>query len=156
LLRRRPLDCDRYREVPGNWKVTGAAMKIGELAARSGVPAKTIRYWEAEGLMPQPERTTSGYRDYDAVAADRARFIRRAQASGLTLAQIRQVLDISDEGNRPCEHVGTVVGERLAEVEARLAELRATRAHLRRLAERAAAQDPAECRGLCSIIIAET
>jgi MerR family transcriptional regulator, copper efflux regulator len=131
-------------------------MQIGELAARSGVPAKTIRYWEAVGLMPPPERIASGYRDYDAVAADRTRFIRRAQASGLTLGQIRQVLDISDEGNPPCEHVGTVVAERLAEIENRLAELRATRAHLRRLAERAAAQDPTECRGLCSIITAET
>ena len=142
--------------VPVDWKVKAAAMKIGELAAQSGVPAKTLRYWEGEGLMPEPERTAAGYRDYETIAADRARFIRRAQASGLTLGQIRQVLDISDEGTRPCEHVATVVAERLAEVDSRIAELRATRAHLRRLAERAATQDPARCRGLCSIITAGT
>jgi DNA-binding transcriptional MerR regulator len=142
--------------LPANWKVKAAVMKIGELAAQTGVPTKTIRYWEAEGLMPQPERTAVGYRDYDDTAADRARFIRRAQASGLTLRQIRQVLDISDQGSPPCEHVGSVVAERLSEIEGRLAELRATQAHLRRLAARAAAQDPAECRGVCSIITAET
>lgn len=138
-----------------HWKVKGVRLRIGELAAQTGVPAKTIRYWEAEGLMPEPERTAAGYRDYIATAADRARFIRRAQAAGLTLGQIRQVLHISDEGTAPCEHVGIVVAERLAEVEARLVELRATRAHLRRLQERAASQDPAACRGLCSIITAE-
>lgn len=127
-------------------------MRIGELAAEAGVPAKTIRYWESAGLVPDPPRTASGYRDYTSAAADRVAFIRQAQTAGLTLAQIRQILDIGDEGLPPCEHVAHLVQGRLAEIESRIAELTATRAHLRRLAARAAQQDPAECEGYCSII----
>lgn len=127
-------------------------MKIGEFAAETGVPAKTIRFWEAEGLVPEPARTPSGYRDYDPVAADRLRFIRQSQTAGLTLGQIRQILDISDEGTPPCAHVAAAVDERLADVETRIAELEAIRTHLRRLAERAKVQDPKDCAGFCSII----
>ncbi len=127
-------------------------MKIGELAADTGVPTKTIRFWEAEGLLPEPDRTPSGYRDYAAAAAERLDFIRHAQTAGLTLKQIRQILDISDDGTPPCEHVAAAVTERLAEVDARIAELQATRKHLRHLSQRAAAQDPANCEGFCSII----
>lgn len=129
-------------------------MKIGELAERTTVPTKTIRYWESEGLLPEPDRTPSGYRDYDGAAIDRIGFIRQSQTAGLTLAQIRQILDVADDGKPPCEHVATAVADRLTEVEARIEELRATRRHLRSLAERAKQQDPAECEGYCSIIAA--
>lgn len=127
-------------------------MKIGELAERTGVPTKTIRFWEASGLLPEPARTASGYRDYEVDAEGRIEFIRHGQAGGLTLAQIRQILEIGESGASPCEHVAALVDERLAEVEARLADLRSTRSHLRHLAERAKAQDPARCEGYCSII----
>lgn len=127
-------------------------MKIGELAERTTVPTKTIRYWESEGLLPEPDRTASGYRDYDNEAVGRIGFIRQSQTAGLTLAQIRQILDVADDGTPPCEHVAAAVAERLAEVEARIRELNSTRRHLRSLAERAAEQDPADCEGYCSII----
>lgn len=127
-------------------------MRIGELAEQAGVSTKTIRFWESAGLVPEPARTASGYRDYSVEAADRLGFIRHAQAAGLTLDQIRQVLEISDGGAPPCTHVADLVAERLAAVDARLAELRTTRAHLVTLAQRAAEQDPADCRGICSVI----
>lgn len=127
-------------------------MKIGELAEHTSVPTKTIRFWEGEGLLPEPERTPSGYRDYDDTAVDRIGFIRQAQTAGLTLTQIRQILDIADDGNPPCEHVAVAVADRLADVDARITELQAMRRHLRSLAERAATQDPADCEGYCSII----
>lgn len=127
-------------------------MRIGELAQRTTVSTKTIRFWEGEGLLPAPARTASGYRDYDDLAAERVTFIRQSQTAGLTLAQIRQILDVTDEGEPPCEHVATAVAERLTEVNARIRELRATRDHLRSLATRAAAQDPQACEGFCSII----
>lgn len=130
-------------------------MKIGELAERTGVPTKTIRYWESGGLVPEPGRTSSGYRDYADAVVDRLDFIRQCQTAGLTLAQIRQILDVSDDGDPPCEHVATAVTARLAEVDARITELEATRSHLRRLAERARRQDPSECEGFCSIIAAD-
>ncbi len=112
-------------------------MKIGEIAGRTGVPAKTIRFWD---------------RDYDPAVLERLAFIRHAQAAGLTLQQIRQVLDIRDGGEPACVHVTALISQRLGEVEARLAELSRARDQLLILAGRAAAQDPADCRGYCSII----
>jgi len=127
-------------------------MKIGELAAHSGVSTKTIRFWEEAGVVPVPSRTSSGYRDYGPAAVDRLTFIRHAQSAGFTLHQIRRVLGIGDSGERPCEHVTQLITERLAEVEARIADLKATRSHLRVLARRASDQDPAQCTGYCSIL----
>ena len=127
-------------------------MKIGEVAERSGVPAKTIRFWEDQRLLPAPARTAVGYREFDPAVLERLAFIRHAQAAGLTLEHIRQVLDIRDEGQPPCVHVAGLIARRLAEVETRLAELARTRDQLAALAARAAAQDPADCYGYCSII----
>jgi DNA-binding transcriptional MerR regulator len=127
-------------------------MKIGEIAGRSGVPAKTIRFWEDQRLIPGPARTASGYRDYDPAILERLAFIRHAQAAGLSLDAIRQVLDIRDGGQPPCVHVAGLIARRLAEVEARMAELARARDQLAALAARAAVQDPADCRGYCSII----
>ena len=127
-------------------------MRIGEVAARAGVPAKTIRFWEDQHLLPAPARTPAGYRDYDPGVLERLAFIRHAQAAGLTLDAIRQVLDIRDGGQPPCVHVADLIARRLGEVEARLAELTRARDQLAALGRRAAAQDPADCRGYCSII----
>jgi DNA-binding transcriptional MerR regulator len=127
-------------------------MRIGEIADRAGVPAKTIRFWEDQRLLPPPARTSAGYRDYGPAILERLAFIRQAQAAGLTLEAIRQVLDVRDGGQPPCIHVTGLIARRLAEVEARLAELTRTRDQLAALAARAAAQDPADCRGYCSII----
>jgi len=127
-------------------------MKIGEVAERSGVPAKTIRFWEDQRLLPAPARTAVGYREFDPAVLERLAFIRHAQAAGLTLEHIRQVLDIRDDGQPPCVHVAGLIARRLAEAEARLAELARARDQLAALAARAAAQDPADCHGYCSII----
>jgi DNA-binding transcriptional MerR regulator len=126
-------------------------MRIGQVATRTGVPAKTIRFWEEQHLLPEPARTPAGYRDYDPAVLERLAFIRYAQAAGLTLQAIRQVLDIRD-GQPPCVHVTGLIAKRLSEVEARLAELARTRDQLAALAAAAAVQDPADCRGYCSII----
>src|SRR5215472_9438762 len=128
-------------------------MRIGEVAERSRVPAKTIRFWEDQRLLPAPARTPAGYREFDPAVLERLAFIRHAQAAGLTLEHIRQVLDIRDEGQPPCVHVAGLIARRLAEVEARLAELARARDQLAALAARAADQDPADCHGYCSIIV---
>jgi MerR family copper efflux transcriptional regulator len=127
-------------------------MFIGELAAQSGVTTKTIRFWESAGLLSDPARTPSGYRDYDPAVADSLRFIRHAQAAGLTLAEIRQVLAISDDGEPPCEHVTGLIHQHLVDVDERIRELTETRSLLDRLAQRAANQDPADCDGYCAIL----
>jgi DNA-binding transcriptional MerR regulator len=116
------------------------------------VSAKTIRFWEERRLLSLPARTPAGYRDYDPAVLERIAFIRQAQAARLTLDAIGQVLGIRDNGQPLCVHVTVLIARRLTEVEARLAELECTRDQLAALAERAAAQDPADCQGYCSII----
>lgn len=127
-------------------------MRIGELARHTGTTAKTLRFYEAEGLLPEPVRTRSGYRDYPTEAVDRVAFIRDAQQAGFALRQIGQILDIRDGGQPPCRHVGQLIDQRIAEVERRLIELQHTRTHLRELAARTRRLDPADCQGFCEII----
>lgn len=127
-------------------------MLIGEVAERTGVTAKTLRFYERAGLVPEPERTGGGYRDYGPQVLDRVAFIRHGQAAGLTLRQIGQILEIRDAGRAPCEHATAIIDRRLIEVEERLVELRATRAQLRRLADRARRLDPEDCGSYCHII----
>lgn len=127
-------------------------MRIGEVAGRARVPAKTIRFWEDQDLLPPPARTPAGYRDYGPEILGRIAFIRHAQTAGFTLDAIRQILDIRDGGQSPCTHVGSLIGQRLAEVEARLAELANTRDQLLLLAERVEEQNPDDCHGYCSLI----
>jgi DNA-binding transcriptional MerR regulator len=128
-------------------------MRIGELAQATGVTAKTLRYYETEGLLA-PARAPNGYRDYPTSAVDRVLFVRHAQAAGLTLRQIREVLAVRDGGKAPCRHVAGLVADRLDEVEQRLRELRATRTQLVGLQRRLAELDPADCEptAICSAV----
>ncbi|MFF4267063.1 MULTISPECIES: heavy metal-responsive transcriptional regulator [Streptomyces] len=129
-------------------------MRIGDLAAAGQVTAKTIRFYEQAGLLPAPPRTTGGYRDYAPEAVSRLEFIRDAQGAGLTLAEIRSVLEIRDSGQAPCAQVTSLIDQRLADIEQRMAELRQTRTALRELARRAAATDPDTCSEgeICTIL----
>ena len=120
-------------------------MLIGEVAEVTGVSTKTLRFYEDEGLLHEPDRTAGGYRDYRPDVIDRVVFIRQAQAAGLTLNQIAEVLTIRDGGRAPCGHVARLVDDRLADVEARLAELEHTRRQLRELRSRLDELDPADC-----------
>jgi DNA-binding transcriptional MerR regulator len=131
-----------------------ASMRIGEFAEASGVPAKTIRYYESVGLLPQPRRLDNGYRDYVASAATRLEFIRSAQAIGLSLGEIRGVLDFRDRGNVPCTHVAELIDRRAREVSAQIAALERVRADLQRLARRARRLSPRDCEkaSVCHII----
>jgi DNA-binding transcriptional MerR regulator len=129
-------------------------MQIGTLADAAGVTTKTIRFYEQRGLLPPPPRTTGGYRDYPAEAVPRLRFIRDAQGAGLTLTDICGVLALRDSGQAPCEAVAALVADHLDQIEARLADLRATRTVLRDLARRAADVDPETCAegDICTIL----
>ncbi|MFE4972907.1 heavy metal-responsive transcriptional regulator [Kitasatospora sp. NPDC056651] len=129
-------------------------MRIGDLAARSGLTTRTIRFYEDGGLLPAPPRTANGYRDYPDTSVIRLAFVRDAQHAGLTLAEIRSVLALRDDGQAPCGHVTGLIHEHLADIERRMAELAATRDALRLLADRAAATDPAVCGtdDICTIL----
>jgi MerR family transcriptional regulator, copper efflux regulator len=129
-------------------------MRIGEVAASAGLAASTVRFYEQAGLVPAPPRTAARYRDYPPETAVRLRFIRDAQAAGLTLADIRGVLAVRDAGNPPCEHVIPLIHAHIDQIQQRISELIAARAVLRELALRAAATDPADCTesDICSIL----
>lgn len=127
-------------------------MFIGELAKRTGATTKTLRFYEDEGLLPEPTRTPAGYRDYAEPFVERVGFVRDAQSAGLTLRQIGEILEIRDGGRPPCEHVGNLIDQRLEEVEQRISELEQTRRQLHQLAQRTRELDPADCNGYCNII----
>ncbi len=120
-------------------------MRIGELAELGGVSTKTVRYYESIGLLVEPARTDSGYRDYPADAVERLGFIRDAQASGLTLAEIASVLELKQAGERSCAHTTALLERHLHEIDAQIERLSAARIALTELTNRARGMDPASC-----------
>ena len=98
-------------------------MLIGQVASRSEVPAKTIRYYESVGLLPTANRHPNGYRDYSETILDRLAFIRAAQSSGFTLGEIKEIIAFRDQGQAPCGHVRDLIDQHATEVEQRIAEL---------------------------------
>lgn len=129
-------------------------MLIGEVADATGVSTKALRYYEQQGLLHEPARTSGGYRDYSQQVIDRIGFIKQAQAAGLTLRQIGGILAIRDDGRAPCRHVGDLVDERLEDIERRLADLRRTRTQLREVRTRLEDLEPTDCdpAAVCSAI----
>ncbi|MGF1596034.1 MAG: heavy metal-responsive transcriptional regulator [Acidimicrobiales bacterium] len=120
-------------------------MRIGALAREVGVSPTTVRYYESIGLLPEPARTGSGYRDYDADSLERLRFVRDAQASGLTLTEIASVLEMKDAGSTSCAHTADLLERHITELDVQIARLVEARSELTTLAARARSLDPAAC-----------
>lgn len=120
-------------------------MLIGQLADALGVPNETVRFYERRGLLPQPDRAPNGYRVYDEVALQRGKFIRAAQAAGLTLAEIGSIIEVRNAGSAPCTHVGTLLEAKLADVIERQRQLSALEGELQHLLQRSRHLDPADC-----------
>lgn len=120
-------------------------MKIGQLADRTNVSAKTIRYYESIGLLDDPPRTDSGYRQYDDAAVDRLQFIRDAQATGLTLSEIASVLELKEAGHGTCAHTAALIERHLHDIEVQIERLVQARTMLSDLSRRARSLDPAGC-----------
>ncbi len=120
-------------------------VRIGEAAAAAGTSTKALRFYEAAGLLPPPERTSAGYRDYPAEILSRLDFIRRSQRAGLTLAAIREVLEIRDGGAAPCGHVQQLLTRRLADLDRQITDLLALRTTVTELHAGAATAEPETC-----------
>lgn len=108
-------------------------LTIGTVARRAGVGIDTIRYYEREGLLPEPQRRTSGYRDYGSGVIERLRFIRRAKDLGFTLEGIRELLTLSTDRERGVKSVKQRAQARLGEVEQRIRELQRVKRGLKEL-----------------------
>lgn len=120
-------------------------VRIGELGEITGVSPKTIRYYESVGLLDEPARTPSGYRDYEPASASRLRFIRDAQATGLSLSEIASILELKSSGQRSCTHTAELLHRHLIEIDSQIERLRQARASLSDLAQRAERLDPLGC-----------
>lgn len=108
-------------------------MKIGELAKRVGINPKTIRYYEEIELLPPARRTESSYRQYADKDANRLEFIRSAQALGISLEEIKEVLAFRDRDVYPCPYVLGLIDTKVQEIESRIRGLRMLAADLKRL-----------------------
>lgn len=108
-------------------------MQIRDLARKSSVPAKTIRYYESLGLLPPPARSVNNYRQYEPCAVERLHFIVSTRSLGLSLAEISELLAARDQGDAPCERVLTALDAQLATLDQRIADLLALREDLQRV-----------------------
>ena len=130
------------------------AFLIGELAELAGVTTETIRYYERERVIPTARRDgNGGYRRYDRADADRLRFVKRARDLGFSLDSVRELLALAEgDPSKPCGDVDQIARMHIADVDAKLARLKALRAELRRLTSDC---DPAngvsECRLLTAL-----
>jgi len=127
-------------------------MRIGEVAAATGTTPKTLRYYEAIGLLPPPERTPNGYRHYSQDMISRLDFIRRGQRAGLSLAHLGEILWLHDTGHPPCTHVNELLAHRLDELDQQIADLLQLRQTVTALHNTSRAADPAvfQTEAICS------
>src|SRR3989337_124267 len=105
-------------------------MCIRELAQKTGVPARTIRYYESIGLLPRPQRAANNYRRYVAGDVERLRVIAGARSLGISLEDIAEILAARDNGIAPCQRVLDTLTQRLTEIDRRMADLLALRESL--------------------------
>ncbi len=109
-------------------------LKIGEVAVRSGIPVKTIRYYEDLGLLaPTVERSDTGYRMFQMQALKRLEFIKRAQSLGLRLQEIQALLAIHDQGELPCPEVKQQLQAKIQTITTQIEALENLQAQLQRL-----------------------
>ncbi len=127
-------------ESPHNWRVKvmasigiTAGMKIGMLASRSGLPVKTLRYYEDLGLLPAIGRSEGGYRLFAEESLRRLEFIRRLKTLGLSLEEIQGCLAVHDAGDLPCGDIEIQLGRQIERIDGQIKELRQLRTELKEL-----------------------
>jgi MerR family mercuric resistance operon transcriptional regulator len=121
------------------------SLTCGQLAKSAGVNVETLRYYERRGLMPKPARASSGYRLYTSDAVRRLRFIKRAQALGFTLDEIRELLDLRvRRGASQCANIRQRASAKAGEVEAKLKSLRRIKRAFERLVASCDGKGPAD------------
>ena len=111
-------------------------MKVSELAKTVGINPQTVRYYEREGLLDEPPRSSSGYREYDHAALGRLRFICEAKGIGFTLREIRELMGLDSKKTQSCGCVQAIVETKLKDIEKKLKALRQMKSLLKQLHER--------------------
>jgi Hg(II)-responsive transcriptional regulator len=132
--------------------MNGTLMRIGELATRAGVPTATVRYYERRGLIAQPGRSASGYREYTVAEVDRIRFIRRAQDLGFALEEIQELLELRVDDPAACPVVEAKTRQKINLVRARIREMHRLESVLERLVASCTSHTPTdECPVLATL-----
>jgi len=121
------------------------SFSIGHVARRACVGVETIRFYEREGLLEEPARTTSGYRQYGIGAVKQIRFIKRAQQLGFSLKEIRELLTLRVEKQTECAQVKERAETKLAEVEQKIIELQRMRQALLQVASLCRGEESSSC-----------
>ncbi|MEX1208119.1 MAG: MerR family transcriptional regulator [Acidimicrobiia bacterium] len=124
-------------------------MRIGEVSDATGLEASAIRFYERQGVLPAPDRTDSGYRDYSEANLELVRFVKRARSLGFPLDDIREIVELRLTGRAPCDAVRAVIAREASLIESRIQDLQLLQGelkHLRRLADEVADDWP---RGDC-------
>ncbi len=111
-------------------------MKIGELAKQTGTTVETIRYYEKEGLLPEPQRNANGYRSYGTAHLERLRLIRNCRALDMAQSEIRTILAAVDQHAQNCAPINGIFDEHIRHVDMRIAELTHLKAQLETLRQR--------------------
>lgn len=117
-------------------------LTIGRVARQAHVAIDTVRYYEREGLLEKPARTSSGYRQYPANAVARLRFIRQAQELGFSLREIRELLLLRVGAGRSCAEVKARTEHKISDVDRRIAHLKRMRKALSSLAAACGGRGP--------------
>jgi DNA-binding transcriptional MerR regulator len=122
------------------------AYAIGDLARQTGTKVETIRWYERDGIMPAPLRSSGGHRLYTPAHRDRLAFIRHARELGFPLDDVRRLLRLADDPERSCDQADAIARSHLAAIRSRITRLRALEAELSRMLHACGAGRIAECR----------
>lgn len=121
-------------------------MTIGQVAQKTGVGIETIRFYERKGLISEPPRKDSGYRQYGADVVDHLAFIQQAKELGFSLKEIGELLSIKSDTKTVCKDVKQVAMEKLYDIETKIKMLRRMRKSLKKLVDKCPGQGPlGEC-----------
>ncbi|GAB4366929.1 MAG: Cu(I)-responsive transcriptional regulator [Kiloniellaceae bacterium] len=120
-------------------------MNIGTAARQSGVPAKTIRYYESVGLIQPAERSAAGYRVYDKQDVETLRFVQRARSLGFSLEEVGSLLTLWRDRSRLSAEVKALARHRVADIDRKIAELAEMRETLKHLMERCHGDERPDC-----------
>lgn len=122
-----------------------SAMRIGQLAARTGCDPETIRYYERAGILPQPQRAPNNYRDYGSGHLQRLRFVRRCRFLGFSLDEVRRLLELIDGADYSCAEIEAIGRRHLEDVRGRIADLRMMESSLAELVSGCSGGNSPDC-----------
>ena len=120
------------------------SLKTGELARQAGVNVETLRFYEREGLLPEPPRRTSGYREYPPDTVQRIRFIQRGKELGFTLREIKGLLELRVDPDTTCVELRDRATDKLADVKQKIADLKAIERALKKLINTCSGSGPVD------------